>query len=305
MVRTMDDDKSVNWTGLINLFVIYLVWGSTYLAIRIAVREGSGFPPFMLGATRVLSAGIILLIWSALRKNRIQPSRQEWLTLVGSGLLLWVGGNGLVNWAEQRADSGLAALIISATPIWTAVVTIVMDRKLPTWRMVTALLIGFLGMVVLSIPVLTSGVDADFWSILALLGAGLSWGTGSVLQSRRPVALKDTTSAGYQQLIGGLGLLGMAAILDEPIPQPVREAWLAWGYLLIFGSILAFTSFIRALRLLPTKVVMTYPYVNPVIAVFLGWLILQEPVSIWTFGGAVLILFGVAGVFRERYRREI
>lgn len=301
----MEDEKSVNWNGLLNLFVIYLVWGSTYLAIRIAVREGSGFPPFILGATRVLSAGVVLLIWSALRKNRIKPKRQEWITLVTSGLLLWVGGNGLVNWAEQRADSGLAALIIAATPIWTAIVTILMDRKLPTLRMVGALLVGFSGMVVLSIPVLSSGVTADLWSILALLGAGLSWGTGSVLQSRKPVALKDVTSAGYQQLIGGLGLLGMALILGEPLPHPVREAWWAWGYLWFFGSILAFTSFIRALRLLPTKIVMTYPYVNPVIAVFLGWLILQEPVSGWTFGGAVLILFGVAGVFRERYRREI
>jgi drug/metabolite transporter (DMT)-like permease len=300
----MEDEKSVSWAGLLNLFVIYLVWGSTYLAIRIAVREGSGFPPFMLGATRVISAGMALIIWSSLRKHRIKPSRQEWLTLITSGLLFWVGGNGLVSWAEQRADSGLAALIIGATPIWTAIVSIFMDRKLPTLRMVGALLVGFLGMLVLSVPVLTSGVSGDLWSILALLCAGFSWGTGAVIQSRKPVALKDVTSAGYQQLIGGLGLLVMALILGEPLPRPVLEAWFAWGYLLLFGSILAFTSFIRALRLLPTKVVMTYPYVNPVIAVFLGWLILNEPVSGWTFGGAAMILFGVAGVFRERYRHD-
>jgi drug/metabolite transporter (DMT)-like permease len=244
-------------------------------------------------------------MWSFTRKKRLKPTRQEWFTLASSGLLLWVGGNGLVNWAEQRADSGLAALIISAIPIWTAIVTVIMDQKFPTWRMVAALLVGFSGMVVLSLPVLTSGVQADLWSIVALLGAGLFWATGSVLQSRKPVALDDVTSAGYQQLIGGVGLFGMAIVTGEPLPHPICEAWLAWGYLWFFGSILAFTSFIRALRLLPTKIVMTYPYVNPVIAVFLGWLILGEPVTGWTFGGAALILLGVAGVFRERYRRVL
>jgi len=129
----------------------------------------------------------------------------------------------------------------------------------------------------------------------------LSWGTGSVLQSRYQVNLSTAVSAGYQQIIGGLCLLFIAMLMNEPMPQPVMEAWFAWGYLLLFGSILAFTSFVNALRLLPTKIVMTYPYVNPVIAVFLGWLILEEAVSMWTLAGAILILLGVAGVFRERY----
>jgi drug/metabolite transporter (DMT)-like permease len=105
-------------------------------------------------------------------------------------------------------------------------------------------------------------------------------------------------------VIGGFGLLFIAILADEPAPKPILEAWFAWGYLLIFGSILAFTSFVKALRLLPTKIVMRYPYVNPVIAIFLGWLILDESISIWTLAGAVLILFGVSGVFRERYRED-
>jgi drug/metabolite transporter (DMT)-like permease len=295
-------DKPLNVTGLLNLFVVYIVWGSTYLAIRVAVRDGSGFTPFIMGASRAISGGVLLLAWSALRRKRIKPDRQELVTLLFSGLLLWLGGNGLVNWAEQRADSGLAALIIAATPIWVAIVTALVDRELPTLKMVAALLVGFAGMTVLSVPTLTSGVRSDFWSIVALLGAGLSWGAGSVLQSRKPVRLDVVVSAGYQQFFGGIGLLFMALLLKEPIPNPVREAWMAWGYLLVFGSLLAFTSFVRALQLLPTKIVMTYPYVNPVIAVFLGWLILDETVSVWTFGGAALVLLGVAGVFRERYR---
>ena len=299
----MDKEKTTSWAGLAHLFVIYIVWGSTYLAIRVAVREGSGFPPFILGGTRVVSAGLVLLIWSVLRKKRIRLSSLELKILALSGILLWVGGNGLVNWSEQRADSSLAALIIAATPIWTAIVVVLMDKELPTLRMVGALLVGFGGMVVLSIPVLREGVQADVMSIIGLLIAGLSWGTGAVIQSRNPVVLDAVVSAGYQQLFGGSGLLILAMLVKEPMPKPILEAWFAWLYLLLFGSILAFTSFVKALRLLPTKVVMTYPYINPVIAIYLGWLILDEKVSLWTAAGAVLILLGVAGVFRERYRK--
>jgi drug/metabolite transporter (DMT)-like permease len=289
-------------TGLLHLFVVYFVWGSTYLAIRVTVREGAGFAPFTLGLSRVVVAGVLLVLWGALRRQRLIPTRQEWITLVVSGIMLWVGGNGLVNWAEQRMDSGISALIIAATPIWVAIVEAIIDRKLPSLRMVAALLIGFAGIAVLTVPTLRNGVQADFWAILGLLGAGFSWGTGSVFQSRKPVELSPQVSSGYQQLIGGVGFFLIVILLREPLPTPSSEAWLAWGYLVVFGSLLAFTSYIQALKLLPTKIVMTYPYVNPVIAVFLGWLILGEAVTIWTLGGAVLVLLGVTGVFRERYR---
>jgi len=298
----MDRDIKVSWTGLINLFVIYIVWGSTYLAIRVVVRDGSGFPPFWASGLRVVTAGLVLLLWGFLRKRRIKPDRRELKILILSGILLWVGGNGLVSWSEQQADSGLAALIIAAMPIWAAIVIALIDRELPTPKMVAALFVGFGGMVILSYPVLKTGLKADLWSIIGLLLAGLSWGTGSVIQTRKPVDLDVVVSAGFQQLIGGFGLFLVALVIGEPLPKPIPEAWYAWGYLWLFGSIIAFTSFVRALQLLPTKVVMTYPYVNPVIAIFLGWLILNESVSQWTFFGTVLILLGVAGVFRERYR---
>jgi drug/metabolite transporter (DMT)-like permease len=303
--NAIDQEKStLNITGLLNLVVIYIVWGSTYLAIRIAVREGAGFPPFMMGGTRVTLAGLVLLLWSLLRGKQLKPTRTELKSFIISAVLLWVGGNGLVSWAEQRADSGLAALLFSAIPIWAAIITTIIDKQLPTLRMVGALALGFLGMGILSIPVLQSGIRADLLSVGGLLLAGLSWGTGSVIQGRYPIQMPAETSAAWQQLLGGLGLFGIALLRNEPLPTPTTEAWFAWGYLLVFGSILAFTSFVRALKLLPTKIVMTYPYVNPVIAVFLGWLILDERISVWTFGGAVLILLGVAGVFRERYREN-
>ncbi len=294
-------EKTAGWIGLFHLAVVYLVWGSTYLAIRVAVREGSGFPPLTMVGLRVLVGGTLLLLWSAADRRRIRPSGWEFAVLAASGLLLWFGANGLVTWAERRADSGYAALLIAAVPIWVALIEAVLDWKIPSYLLIGSLLIGFAGIVLLSVPVLGSGVTADLWSLIALLLAGLSWGSGTVVQSRKPVTLAPRVSSGYQQFIAGLGFVVAALLLREPRPDPVPEAWLAWGYLVIFGSVFAFTSFVQTLRLLPINVAMTYAYVNPVIAVILGWLILREPITGWTIGGAALVLLGVAGIFRDRY----
>ncbi len=210
-----------------------------------------------------------------------------------------------LNWAEQRTESGLAALIIAALPIWIAIIEAVIDLKLPTWRLAIALLVGFSGITLLTLPTLRGGVANDILSVIALLLAGLCWGGGTVLVSRRPMNLSIGVSAGYQQLVGAFGFLIILLILGEKWSPLSREAWLAWGYLLIFGSIWAFTSYVRAIKLLPVKIVSTYAFVNPVIAVFLGWLLLRESVTLETIGGAFLVLLGVAGVFQERYSSKV
>jgi len=294
----------LNPTGVLHLIVVYLVWGSTYLAIRVAVREGGGFPPLTLGLMRAAVAGVLLLAWAALARQRLKPTKEELWVLVGSGLLLWLGGNGLVTVAEQRADSSLAALMIAVTPIWVAAIEAVIDRRAPSALLVGALLVGFAGIGLLTAPVLRDGVRGDLFSVLALLGATISWGLGTVLQSRRPVKLSPRVSSGYQMLAGAVGFAIMARVLGEPLPTPTPEAWLAWVYLALVGSVLAFTSYVSVLQLLPTSVVMTYSYVNPVIAVILGWLILGEPITIWTVSGSALVLLGVAGVFRDRTRQR-
>jgi len=297
-------DTQIKPAGLFYLTIVYIIWGSTYLAIRVAVREGSGFPPFTMGMMRLLLAGVLLLLWAALRKMPIRPSREEILVLVSSGLLLWTGGNGLVMWAAQRAGSGLSALIVASAPIWAALVETLIDRRVPSLRLVFALLIGFAGIAVLGVPTLRSGTRADGLAVVALMGASASWSIGSVLQSRRPVTLSPQVSASYQSLIGGMGFALLMFVFREPRPTPILEAWVAWGYLVVFGSLLAFTSYVQTLRLLPINVAMTYAYVNPVIAVILGAVILREPITAWTFGGAVMVILGVVGVFRDRYMRN-
>ena len=296
----MADRQELDRRGLLHLLVVYLVWGSTYLAIRVAVREGAGFPPFMMAFMRVLAGSIILLTWARLKKERIRIDRREFILLCGSGILLWVGGNGLVTWAEMRASSGLAALLVAAMPIWGELITAVIDRRLPSGRMVSSILLGFAGVGVLSWPVLRTGNTADVMGVVALLLAPLFWAIGSIWFQRRKPDLSVRATAGWQMVCGGFGFLVVILFRGEGVPHPTPEAWLAWGYLVVFGSVFAFTSYMATLRLLPYQVVMTYAYVNPVIAVFLGWLIIAEDVTGWTLAGAGLVVAGVAGIFNNR-----
>lgn len=292
----------MKFRGLVHLLVVYIVWGSTYLAIRIAVRDGAGFPAFTMAGTRVFVAGLILLAWGLIARKSLKPTRRDLLVLMSSGLLLWLGGNGLVCWAEKHVESGYTALLVGLAPIWATIVDSVIDRRRPTPRLVLALLIGISGVAVLNVPVLREGNHADIVAALALVLAVMSWGTGSIIQKRNPVSLAAEVNSGYQLLFGSVALLTAAALTGEPRPTPTHEAWAAWGYLVIFGSVLAFTSFVKALRQLPTHVVMTYAYVNPVIAVILGWFFLREPITRWTVAGSALVILGVAGVFHERNR---
>jgi drug/metabolite transporter (DMT)-like permease len=299
----MKEEKRITPAGLLNLAIVYFVWGSTYLAIRIGIREGAGFQPFWFGGLRVLVAGAILVIFGKLRKKKAIPEKKDLGVLIALGLLLWIGGNGMVILAEQRIDSGLAALVVASTPIWVATIEGALDRKMPSALLIGSLLVGFGGIVTLSYPLLTSGVRADTLSILAVLLASISWSSGLVLQTRKPVSLSRGVSSGYQQLFGGMFFALIALLVREPLPSPTTEAWLAWGYLVIFGSILAFTSFVSALQQLPTSLVTTYAYVNPVIAVLLGWLILREPITVWTIVGGLFVLLGVLGIYLVNRRK--
>jgi drug/metabolite transporter (DMT)-like permease len=291
-------EKKITPAGLLNLFIVYFVWGSTYLAIRIGIRSGSGFQPFWFGGLRVLVAGAFLLLLGVMRGKDIRPGKKDLKVLIASGFLLWIGGNGLVVLAEQRIDSGIAALVVASTPIWVAFFESVIDKRMPSLLLIASLIVGFSGIIVLSFPMLTSGVRADVLSILAVLLASFSWSSGLVLQTRQPVNLSRGVSSAYQQLFGGVFFVLIALIVREPLPVPTTEAWLAWGYLVVFGSILAFTAFVSALQVLPTSLVTTYAYVNPVIAVFLGWMILSEPITPWTVVGGLFVLAGVTGIFR-------
>ncbi len=299
------DSHRFSVAGLLSLFVTYVVWGSTYLAIRVAVREGAGWGPFWLGATRVLAAALVLFGFNALRGARLKPTRSELGILAATGILLWVGGNGAVNWAEQRIDSGLAALIVGTMPIWVALMESLMDRRRPSFLLSVSLVVGFAGLVVLTYPMLEDGVRSDLIGVIAVVFAAISWGFGSIVVNRRPLKFDPIVISGWQQLAGRCRFRVCCVDGSRAAPRPTPEAWAAWIYLVVFGSLLAYTCFVYALRLLPTTVVMTYAYVNPVIAVLLGWVILSEPITGYTLSGMSLIVGGVYGVFRDKGRRTV
>ncbi len=296
----MSPEDRLSRAGLVYLAIVYVVWGSTYLAIRVAVREGAGFPPFTLGAMRVFAAAAVLVAAAAFAKHRIRLTRSELIVLAGSGFLLWTCGNGLVTWGETRADSGLAALLVGSMPIWVALMEARLDRRLPTLLLLVSLLTGFAGIGLLAAPVMHAGTRADDLAVVGLLIAPITWGAGSIWQRRRPPRVHPLVASGYQHLFGGIGFAVVALLVGESRPTPTPHAWIAWAYLVVFGSLLGFTSYVQTLRRLPLNVVMTYCYVNPVIAVVLGRLILGEAITGWTIGGTALVLLGVAGVFRDR-----
>ena len=291
-------------TGMISLMVVYLVWGSTYLAIRYAVREGSGFPAFWMAASRTILGGLILFGLALIFKQSLRLKKSEWVVTIVTAILLWNGGNGLVTWAEQRASSGYAALVVGTTPLWGALCEAFLNRRRPTTKALLSLLVGFVGLAVLTYPMLQEATLSDWASTIALLCAPVCWSVGSAYQQRRKLTQPILVSSAYQQVIGGVVFVLLALATREPWPEPVREAWIAWSYLVVFGSVIAFTAYVTALRSLPLPIVMTYAYVNPVIAVLLGWWLLGEAITLYTIAGTALILCGVAALIHERFARR-
>lgn len=284
---------------------MYIVWGSTYLAIRVAVREGSGFPPFLMAGSRVGLSGLLLLGFSAWKGYSLRLSRSSWGVIIVSSILLWNGGNGLVTWAEQRAHSGYAALLVGTTPLWGALLHSVTRRRRPSLVLVASTLIGFGGLAVLTRPQWEQGGFVDAASTIALILAPFFWALGSAYQQHRDLKHAVSVIAGYQQIVASLFFIVMSFAVREPMPHPAPAAWWAWAYLVVIGSVFSYSAYVVALRELPLPVVMTYAYVNPVIAVLLGWLILNEDVTGTTILGMTLILTAVIGTIRDRSRLRL
>jgi len=286
--------------GLFHLLVLYVVWGTTFLAIRIALHHGIG--PLWLGSIRLSIAGVALLLIAALGGRSLRLARGDASKLAVASLLLWVGGNGFVLWAETRVESSYAALVLAATPIWAGVLEAIVERCMPHPRLVGWWLVGLSAIALLSgselvnVELRASGTPLG---TLALVVASLCWSAGMIVQRRRPIDLAPSVSAAYQMIFAGVIFSALALLFREPMAEPDTQAWRAIAYLIVFGSIIAYTCFAAALRELPSAVVMTHAYVNPVVAVVLGWLVLDERLTAVTAAGAVLVLVSVAGVFRH------
>ena len=284
------------------LGTVYVVWGSTYLAIAIAVQT---LPPLLSAGLRFCIAGLILLGVIAVRRG-LRVGRSEILGAAIVGLLLLVGGNGFVVLAERTVPSGLAALIIASVPLWIVVFRrIAGDRIHPSTFIGVA--VGFAGVAFLVVPRGSSG-SADAGGLLLLLVASVSWALGTFLAPRLRMPADALLSTGIQQLAGGIILLALGAVMGE-LGHLEPSTWstnslLALGYLVVFGSLVAFTAYSWLLQHAPVSLVSTYAYVNPVVAVFLGALILAEPVTPSIVIGAAIIVAAVAFIVTREGARQ-
>jgi len=291
--------------ALIAYLVVCVFWGSTYLAIKVGVTE---LPPFLFAGLRFLVAGLILLALARALDDPL-PRKSDWRTLAIVGLLLLAGGNAFVVWSEQYVGSGIASIFVVTVAMWTAL----FDAIIPggsselNWRVVTGLLLGFLGTLLLIGATPAEILAADKRGPLALTLASASWSLGTVYAKRHPTQASPYMGAAFQMIVGGATVALIGTVLGE---------WASWhlssrgigaiAYLVIFGSILGYSAYSYALRHASATIVGTYAYVNPVIAVLLGWLLLHEPVGPRTFVAMGMILMAVVWIqFSLKQRRTV
>lgn len=295
------------WKTLSAFAVVYLVWGSTFFAIRVGVRE---VPPFLLAAIRFLIAGSALYGWMLLRGER-GPSAREWSSAVLLAVLIFVLDYGLVFWAEQRVPSGLTAVMLATIPAFMALSEIVIlgTQKL-TLRLAVALAIGIGGVAVLvSRSFSLGGAPIDGAGAAALIVAAVSWSLASALTRKLPLPPSKVMSSGVQMLAGGALLAATAAARGELggfHPSAVSGgAWLALGYLIVAGSIVAFTAYVWLIHHESPTRVGTYAYVNPPVAVLLGYFLGGEALGRRTILGTLLVLASVVVITTMRREKLV
>jgi drug/metabolite transporter (DMT)-like permease len=275
------------------LLVVYVVWGSTYLAILLAIRT---IPVFLMGTLRFLVAGVLLYAWSSRRGDADgdRPGRREWSAAAILGTLMFLVGNTSVAWAEQRVATGTASLVVATIPLWIALFDRIACGQRLSRQAIAGLALGFGGVALLADPAGAGGVDPAGLVVLLLGSAG--WAIGSLYARRAPLPRRPLVGSSMQMIVGGSLLAVVAAASGElaDVSRPSAESLLALGYLVGVGSIVAFSCYAWLLRNARTSLVSTYAYVNPLVAVFLGWAIENEGVGVRTVGAGALILVAVA-----------
>jgi drug/metabolite transporter (DMT)-like permease len=286
----------------LSLFVVWVVWGSTYLGMRIVVRE---MPPLPAAATRFLIAGSIMgLVALYVDRRRGWPSLRQWLDYGAIGVLLLSIGNSLVMWSERTVPSGIAALIVATVPVWILLLDGLRPGGRPwTLRLWIGTAIGLAGVFLVARP--QGAVDWSHWlAILALQVACLSWTIGSLYAQSVPDRLPLASAAAVEMLVAGAVIALASRVLGSDWTTMTAASGRAWGailYLVVFGSLVGFTAFAYCLNELPASTVGTYAYVNPVVAVILGWLVLREPLTPGLLvGGSLIVLSVVLTTLQKR-----
>jgi drug/metabolite transporter (DMT)-like permease len=295
------------WKTLLAFAIIYFVWGSTFLAIRVGVHE---VPPLLFAAMRFSVAGVVLFGWMIAR-GEPSPNRQQWMSVLLLGFVIFVVDYGLLFWAEQRVPSGIAAVILATIPAFMALSEIVFLRtQRLTVRLAVALMIGLCGVAVLMIPSLNLGGEPiDRVGAVAIIIGAMSWAVGSILTRKLSLPPSKVMSSGAQMLAGGVMLALASGALGEFRrfhPGAVsRGAWFSLLYLIVAGSIIGFTAYVWLIHHeSPTKVG-TYAYVNPVVAVVVGYFLGGEALGLRTILGTLFVLISVVVITTTRAKKTV
>jgi Permeases of the drug/metabolite transporter (DMT) superfamily len=285
------------WTALAT---VYIVWGSTYLGIMIAIES---IPPLYSGAMRFLVAAPLLALGLLWRRGRgaFAMNRREFLGAALVGVLLLTGGNGLVSVAEQHISSGLAALLVASVPLWLVLFRLLV-RDRPQVLTLAGVLVGFGGVAALSLTGSEGGSSTT--GVVVILIASLSWSIGSFLSARLPMPKDPFAASSVEMLAGGAALVVVAMAAGEhlDVAQITGRSWAGLGYLILVGSLVGFTSYVWLLGNAPISLVSTYAYVNPVVAVILGIVVLGETATTSMLLGGLVIIVGVALVVSTERR---
>lgn len=288
--------------GLLAYILVCILWGSTYLAMRIGVES---FPPFLFGGIRFLTAGSIVMIYSYIRKLEFPKQKKNYIKIALAGFLMLGISNGLILLAELRISSSTAALLVAIAPIFMVIIEqfIFRDNRisLPGW---IGMFIGFAGVAILSLS--GGGFDTDIIGIILMIFAAFAWAAGSVFSKRIEAKCSIIIPIGLQMLAGGLTqiLIGIAAGETSRLNPEPSGIW-AMIYLIIMGSLVGYTSYIYLINVWPISKAGTYAYINPIVAMFLGWLILREPITVKMMISAALILTGVLIVQRSKVVEKV
>lgn len=282
---------------------IYVVWGSTYLAIQVGIES---MPPFLMAGGRFLAAGLVLFGWMRLR-GAAMPTARQWRSAAILGTLLMCGGNGLVTWAEQYVPSSIAALMIATVPLWMVLLDgFVFGGSRPTASIWIGLLMGFSGVALLMSPGRDAVGDVHPWGALGLVTAAASWAVGSLKSRGADLPRSPALAASLQMIGGGVALLLVGMLRGEwrgfDVASVSTPSWIAFAYLVVFGSIVALSAYVWLLRVTTPARVGTYAFVNPVVAVVLGWLFAGEALGAKALVAAALILGGVVFIQWARVR---
>lgn len=298
VLKTNQNAKHFSILLLAAFAAVYIFWGSTYLAIKYAIET---LPPFLMAGSRFIVAGSILYVWARLSKDYEKPSFKHWRTSFIVGTLLLLGGNGGVVLAQHYISSSLAALLVATEPFWIVLLGwLWLKGARPNWKVALGLLVGFIGVYLL---IGGQGGDAGsgtgrIFGAFLVIAAAFSWATGSMYGLRATTPKSSALTAGMQMLSGGLVLTLVGTLKGEwtsfSFANVSANSWFALAYLIIFGSLIGFTAYSWLLKNAPPAKVATYAYVNPVIAVFLGWLIAGESFTTQMLVGAGVIIGSVA-----------